>query len=251
MVALNIDESEMTGALGVPIPEPADFEFPAWNRSWWARAIRRVALPFWLLPLTRIFAWVHRRGVENLKGVEPPAILAPNHQSLLDVPSILAALPARFRYRAAPAMRKEFFDAHFHPERHSLRERFTNSLNYYLSALFFNTFPIPQRESGALETLRYIGDMSSQGWCLLIFPEGKMTDAGEISKFQPGVGMIASKLDVPVVPIRIRGLDKVLHQTWNFARPGRVEILFGKPIRLTGSDYLSNARQVEEAVKAL
>lgn len=251
MVALNIDEAEMTGAPGIPIPAAADFEFPTWNRSWWARAMRRVALPYWLLPLTRIFAWVHRRGVENLKGVEPPVILASNHQSFLDVPSILAALPARFRYRAAPAMRKEFFDAHFHPERHSIRERFTNSLNYYLSALFFSAFPIPQRESGALETLRYMGDISSQGWCILIFPEGEMTDAGEISTFQPGVGMIASKLQLPVVPIRIRGLDKVLHRTWNFARPGRVEILFGQPLHLTGNDYVGNARQVEEAVKSL
>ena len=39
-------------------------------------------------------------------------------------------------------MRKEFFDAHFHPERHGLRERFTSSLNYYLSALFFSAFPM-------------------------------------------------------------------------------------------------------------
>ena len=178
-------------------------------------------------------------------------ILASNHQSFLDVPSILAALPARFRYRAAPAMRKEFFDAHFHPERCSLRARFTSGLNYYLSTLFFNAFPIPQRESGALETLRYMGEISSKGWCILIFPEGKMTDAGEISSFQPGVGMIASKLQVPVVPIRIRGLDKVLHRTWTFARPGRVTITFGKPVHLTGSDYAANARKVEDAIRAL
>ncbi len=45
------------------------------------RAIRRVALPYWLLPLTRIFAWVHRHGLENLEGVQPPVILASNHQS--------------------------------------------------------------------------------------------------------------------------------------------------------------------------
>ena len=257
MVALNMDESEMSGPAAGPgappaaVAEPIDFQFPAWNRSWWARAARRVALPFWLLPLTRVFAWIHRSGLENLKGIDPPVILASNHQSYMDVPSILAALPARLRYSAAPAMRKEFFDAHFHPQRHTLRERFTNSLNYDLSALFFNAFPIPQRESGALATLRYMGDMASQHWSILIFPEGKMTDAGEISIFQPGVGMIASKLELPVVPIRIRGLDKVLHKSWKLAKPGRVEIKFGKPLTLTGNDYIANARMVEEAVRAL
>ena len=251
MVALNIDESQMTGSPEIPLPEPADFEFPSWNRTWWARATRRLALPYWLLPLTRIFAWVRRRGLENLQGVKPPVILASNHQSYLDVPSILAALPAHLRYRATPAMRKEFFTAHFHARGHSLFERFTNGLNYYLSSLFFNAFPIPQHEAGTLETLRYMGDLSSQGWCILIFPEGKMTDAGEISHFQPGVGMIASRLQAPVVPIRIRGLDKVLHKSWKLAVPGRVEIAFGKPLKLTGSDYAANARQVEEAVRAL
>lgn len=251
MVALNIDESEMTGTPAVPLPAPADFTFPQWNRGWWARAVRRVALPFWLLPLTRIFAWVHRKGLENLESVDGPVILASNHQSYLDVPAILAALPARFRYRAAPAMRKEFFEAHFHPAGHSLRARFTSKLNYYLSSLFFDAFPIPQREAGTLETLRYMGDLASQGWCIMIFPEGKLTDTGEIGPFQPGVGMIASRLQVPVVPIRIRGLDKVLHRTWKLAVPGRVDIAFGKPLRLTGSDYAANARKVEDAVRAL
>jgi long-chain acyl-CoA synthetase len=96
-----------------------------------------------------------------------------------------------------------------------------------------------------------MGDISNQGWCILIFPEGKMTDAGEISTFQPGVGMIASKLKIPVVPIRIRGLDKVLHRSWRFAKPGRVEVAFGKPLYLTGADYLANAKQVGDAVNAL
>ena len=63
--------------------------------------------------------------------------------------------------------------------------------------------------------------------------------------------MIAAKLQVPVVPIRIRGLDKVLHRTWKLAIPGHVEIAFGKPLLLTGGDYAANAKQVEQAVRDL
>lgn len=251
MVALNIDESQIGGAPEVAAAPRADFDFPGWNRGFGARALRRVFLPGFLLPLLRVFAWIRRSRVENLAGVQPPVVFASNHQSYMDVAAILAALPPRLRYCVAPAMRKEFFDAHFHPERHSLRERMTNSLNYYLAALVFNAFPIPQREAGTLEALRYMGDISSQGWCVLIFPEGKMTDAGEISPFQPGVGMIAARLDIPVVPVRISGLDRVLHRTWKLARPGRVEISFGKPLRFSGGDYLAHTRQIEEAVKAL
>jgi long-chain acyl-CoA synthetase len=163
----------------------------------------------------------------------------------MDVPAILDALPARWRYLVTPAMRKEFFEEHFHGK------SFSNSLNYYLSTLFFNAFPIPQREPGALATLRYIGELSNDKWCLLIFPEGVMTDAGEIKPFQPGIGMIASKLGIPVLPIRIRGMDHVLHKNWKMARPGRVDITFGSALRLAGEDYLALARQVEEALRAL
>jgi len=198
-----------------------------------------------------MFAWIRVNGRENLAGVRPPVIFAPNHQSYLDVPVVLAALRGPLRYRAAPAMRREFFDAHFHAERHSWREWFTNSLNYYLSALFFNTFPIPQRETGALETMRYMGGMAADGWCIMIFPEGIMTADGEIKPFQPGVGMLASRLDLPVIPVRIRGLDHVLHSTWRMARPGRVQVSFGKPLHLKGDHYAALAHQVEDAVRAL
>ena len=241
IVALGLDESEITGA---PVASTVD-DFPTWNRGALARAARRIFLPGFLLPLNRIFAHVHATGLDNLKDLEPPVIFAASHQSIMDVPAILDVLPPRWRYRVAPAMRKEFFDEHFHGR------SFTNSLNYYLSTLFFNCFPIPQREPGALATLRYIGELSSDKWCLLIFPEGIMTDAGDIAPFQPGVGMIAAKLGIPVVPIRMRGMERVLHPSWKMARPGRVDIAFGPALRLTGDDYRALAKQVEDAVRKL
>jgi hypothetical protein len=110
-----------------------NFEFPSWSRAWPASLLRHLALPLLILPLTRLFAWIKVEGRENLRGLEGPVIFAANHQSHFDVPAIFYALPSHWRYRATPAMSREFFDAHFHPERHSKGERFTNSLNYFLS----------------------------------------------------------------------------------------------------------------------
>jgi 1-acyl-sn-glycerol-3-phosphate acyltransferase len=169
----------------------------------------------------------------------------------MDVPVILAALPRRWRYRVAPAMAKEFFKPHFFPEQHGRLAWFTNSLNYWLAALFFNAFPIPQREAGARQTLRYVGDLLGHGYSVLLFPEGERTDSGAIGRFRPGIGMMASRLDVLVVPVRIDGLDRVLHHTWRMARPGRVRVAFGAPLRLTGDDYEALAQQVEDAVRHL
>ena len=178
-------------------------------------------------------------------------IFASNHQSYMDTPVILAALPPRWRYRVAPAMAKEFFDAHFFPKGHGRLAWFTNSLSYYLAALVFNAFPLPQREAGARETLRYMGELLEDGFSVLIFPEGHHTETGEIDRFRPGIGMIASRLDVPVVPVRLQGVDRVLHRGWHMARPGKVRVVFGAPMRLTGDDYEALAKQVEDAVRTL
>ena len=148
-------------------------------------------------------------------------------------------------------MAKEFFQAHFHPASYSLFKRFTNGLNYVLAALVFNAFPLPQRESGARDALRYAGELASDGNCILIFPEGKRTETGDVLPFQPGVGMLASRLGVPVVPVRLEGLDKILHKNARMATPGRAKVKFGKPIRLEGDDYAALAKQIEAAVRAL
>jgi len=236
-------------------PAPAEtaepIEFPAWNQSRLARAVRRVSLPTWILPLARVFARVHVEGAAHLEGLQGPVLFAANHQSHLDTPAILAALPAAWRYRVATAMAKEFFKAHFFPDGHSRRQWLTNSINYWLAALFFNAFPLPQREAGTRQTLRYAGELLNRGQSILIFPEGKRNPTGHIGRFLPGVGMIASRLGVPVVPVRLDGLDRVLAPDWKMARPGRVRVAFGPPMSLGGDEYAALAAQVEDAVRRL
>ncbi len=79
------------------VAEPVDF--PSWNRTWWARAVRRVSYPTWILPLARLFAWVKVDGARAPRRLEGPVIFAANHQSHMDTPAILWALPGRWRYR--------------------------------------------------------------------------------------------------------------------------------------------------------
>jgi long-chain acyl-CoA synthetase len=229
----------------------APMNFPRWNRSWAARAVRRASLPTWILPLARVFARLRVEGRDQLSAIDGPVIFAANHQSHMDAPVILAALPAHLRYRVAPAMAREFFEAHFHPDEHGLAARMVNGLNYYLAALFFNAFPLPQREAGARQTLRYIGELLEDRFSILIFPEGKITADGSIDRFRPGIGMIGTRLAVPIVPVRIDGLDRVLPRSARMARRGPVRVAFGAPVRLTGDNYEALAKQVEDAVRLL
>jgi long-chain acyl-CoA synthetase len=229
----------------------AEIKFPSWNRLLPVRVIRRASLPTWILPLGRIFAHVTVTGLEHLERVDGPVIFAANHQSHFDTPVILDSLPPRWRYRVSTAMSKQFFDAHFFPERHTRMEWFTNSLNYYLSSFFLFAFPLTQGSAGTRQTLRYMGELVEEGTSILIYPEGKRTETGEIAPFQPGIGMIASRLGVPVVPVRVRGLDKVLSRHSRWPTVSHASCAFGAPISLTGNDYGALAERVRAAVSAL
>ena len=128
------------------------------------------------------FLTPRRRGLEHLDGIDGPVIFAANHQSHLDTPAILRALPPRWRYRLAPAMAKEFFKAHFFPGQFDWKARLTNSANYYLASLFFNAFPLPQREAGTRQTLRYIGELIERG---LLGPDLSRGQADRRGRDQP------------------------------------------------------------------
>jgi long-chain acyl-CoA synthetase len=235
-----------------PSQSPAgDLVFPRWNRwraSWW---LRRLSLPTWILPLGRVFLQLRVEGLEHLTALQGPVIFAANHQSHMDVPAILIALPSRWRYRVAPAMSREFFSAHFHRRSVSWTSWLTNSLNYFGSSMFFNAFPLAQSGAGTRQTLRYIGELAADGYSVLIFPEGLRKDEGALGPFRPGVGMIASRVELPVVPVRLQGLDKVLHKTMRWPKRGPVSVAFGAPLMLEGDDYAALAARVEAAVKNL
>jgi long-chain acyl-CoA synthetase len=233
---------------------PAEVEsqaMPSWNRRWPARVVRRLALDLVLLPLTRRFAWLHLEGREHLRDLGGPVVFAANHQTYLDAPVILAALPRTIRHRVAPAMAKEFFAASFWPAGQSVAARARSRVAYLLAALLFQGFPLPQRHAGTRQAMRYMGELLATGCSILLFPEAALSDTGAIQRFRPGIGMIVARLGATVVPVRIDGLDRVLHRTWRMARPGPVSVAFGPPLRLSGSDYAQLARAVEDAVRAL
>jgi long-chain acyl-CoA synthetase len=232
--------------------EPHDVvDFPTWGRRWPSRLLRSVLQAVLVLPLTRLFAHASVGGLEHVRSLPGPVIFASNHQSHMDAPVILAALPRTVRRRVAPAMAKEFFKAHFFPAGFTRWQRARNSLLYYLAVLAFHAFPLPQREAGARDTLKYIGGLASDGYSILLFPEGQRGETGTLKPFRPGVGMIGSRLNLPVVPVCLDGVDRVLHPSWRMAKPGPVRVTFGAPIALAGEDYAALACQIEAAVRAL
>jgi long-chain acyl-CoA synthetase len=204
------------------------------------------------LPLFRHYLPLSVYGLENLMQLQPPVIFVANHASHLDTPAIFAALPAPWRRRLAPAARQEQFRGFFDFRHSTSKEILGGTLQYVLAGLLFNVYPLPQTMAGVRRALRKTGELVSRGYCPLIFPEGHRTLDGRMHAFQPGVGLMAVRLRIPVVPIYLKGLYEVYsaHDSWPKAGP--VAVYVGPPLEFAAhTDYADAAAKIEQAVNGL
>ncbi|MBC7926275.1 MAG: 1-acyl-sn-glycerol-3-phosphate acyltransferase [Bryobacteraceae bacterium] len=238
----DLDRLVSTAQFSVP---GTSADLPDWPWSPWARFVRRVSLPTLILPLARLFIRLQVQGLDSLPGHRTVCVFAANHQSHLDGPAILLALPARFRYRLAPAMAREFFDAQ------APFQRFQKAMLFGLASLFFGAFPIAKGGTGTREALRHAGTLADKGCSILIFPEGRMTDAGELSRFHPGAALLAAKLRVPLVLVHIEGLHRILHKTSRWPRRGKASVQFGIMIHAEGRDPDQITAELESALQRM
>jgi long-chain acyl-CoA synthetase len=223
-----------------------------WARSFPIRMFRMLFQHVIAMPLYRHYLPLTVTGLENLNGLTPPLIFAANHTSHLDVPTIYTALPHRWHSLLAPAMMKDHFRPYFEPTGRPLRHIATAAGGYFLACSIFNAYPLPQRMSGTRRALAYTADLLNRGYCPIVFPEGLRTESGEFQTFQPGIGMMAVRLRVPIVPIRLRGLYEIysVHDSW--PRIGPVHVSIGNALSFTAdTSYADATKRIEEALRRL
>jgi 1-acyl-sn-glycerol-3-phosphate acyltransferase len=80
-------------------------------------------------------------------------------------------------------------------------------------------------------TLTACADRLAAGWSLLIYPEGTRSRTGDRGVLQGGVGLLAARSGVPVVPVYLGGVYAVLPKGRSVPRPGPVQVCFGPPLR--------------------
>jgi long-chain acyl-CoA synthetase len=143
-------------------------------------------------------------------------------------------------------MSKDHFRAWFE------KRSWTVGVQYVLARSIFNTYALPQRMSGVKAALEYTGELVQRGYCPLVFPEGERTSDGSMHPFRPGIGLMAVRLQVPVIPSRITGLYEVysVHDAW--PKRGSARIRFGPPLRFSSNTPVEQAtRAIEQAVQDL
>ena len=152
------------------------------------------------------------QGRENLQKLEKPFLICPNHQSFLDAFVLCSTYD---------------FD------------RFRNTFHVGASYFFQNRFmkwvakmlqTVPVDPDTQLMTAMKAGAVGlKKGRILNIYPEGERGFDGELHDFKKGAAILATELDLPILPVALDGLHKVWARRTLKIRPAKVKIRFGKP----------------------
>ena len=244
---------QMIKARGETREDSPRFTYPRWPLRFPFSWIRPIFYELVIYPITCILCWVKVRGIDNLSKIDGPVLFASNHVTYVDPALVISAMPRRFRRKLAVAMHGERLRAYLYPPKGtSLWLRVRGFFTYWLVIECFNAFPLP-KGSGYRRSFDFAGEAVDRGYNLLIFPEGELTNDGTVQPFKAGVGILTSGLEIPVVPVAIKGLYELRHAGQRgWAPPGRVTITFGNPIQFNSEiDSVKIATTLEVAVKDL
>ncbi len=161
-------------------------------------------------------------------------IIASNHISYIDPP--LVGYPCSLRGRKLNYVAKDTL----------FKNNFFNFFLYRLGAI-----PI-KRDSADKSAIKEILRRLQKGEGVLIFPQGTRLSTMDENIVEAGIGLIATKAGVPVIPAFIKGSDKVFPPGKKYICPSRITITLGKPSSFDPSDsYLNIARQIMRGIIAL
>jgi 1-acyl-sn-glycerol-3-phosphate acyltransferase len=175
---------------------------PSGVMRWWGRGFIRIG------------GWeVRTEGLENLPA--GGAILAANHQSLVDIPLFLAALPREVRF---------------------LAKRELGRIPVFGTAMAKagNLFIDREDPKDAVHLVREATDRIDRGQMVVIFPEGTRSRDGRLQPFRRGGFFLALASGAPVVPVTIRGTFELMPKGQWYARRGKVGVTFHDPVPVEG-----------------
>jgi long-chain acyl-CoA synthetase len=235
-----------------PEAKKANYPYSRWPQNWLVRGIRVLVYHAITLPYILVMARPKVIGRERLKDFHGPALIISNHIAQIDIGFLMAALPMHLRNRLGVAMQGEQLRSmRYPPKNWFFLKRWWVQLQYGLTAGFFNVFSLPQRAKYR-ESFRFAGELADRGYSVVIFPEGRRTETGEMSPFRSGIGLLATQLNLPIIPMRIDGLFPFKIAKKHYAPPHAVQVKIGNPIKFEPTaDPEEIAKELQRIVEGL
>jgi long-chain acyl-CoA synthetase len=158
-------------------------------------------------------------GTDNIP--EGPCILAPNHQSFIDGLFVSAFLKNR-------TMRKTYFYA---KEKH-VRDRLVRAFAQRHNVIIMDI------NRDLKQSLQKLAEVLRKGRNIMIFPEGTRTQTGDLGNFKKAFAILSRELNVPVVPVSIKGAFDALPKGSKIPRPWKkIHIKFLEPVYPENHNY--------------
>jgi 1-acyl-sn-glycerol-3-phosphate acyltransferase len=184
----------------------------AWLRERGPSAVREALQQALLFPATRVMTRPTVLGAEDLIHVPQPAVLAPNHESDIDTPLLLLALPRAWRTRTVVGAASDRFYRH---RRYAL-----------MAGLWINTFPF-DRGGGERRGLAASAAHLREGRNVMLFPQGTR---GGGEGYRTGVAELSLTTGVPILPIFLGGSGLVMPKNRGLDRRAKTVVSFGRPL---------------------
>jgi 1-acyl-sn-glycerol-3-phosphate acyltransferase len=188
-------------------------EDEAWLRDRGPSLAREALQQVLLFPASRLVARPRIHGAADLMHAPQPAILAPNHESDLDTPLVLLALPRPWRTRTLVGAASDRF---YRRRRHAV-----------LSGLWINTFPF-DRGGGQRRGLASAAAHLRDGRNVLLFPQA--TRGGGPETYRTGVAELCLATGAPLIPIHVGGSALIMPKGRGLDRRGTTTVSFGRPL---------------------
>ena len=161
-----------------------------------------------------------------------PFIIAPNHQSFLDGSIVASGLSCK-------TLRNSYF---FATEEHVKRP--------VVKSLAKRNNIIIMEKRNLKNSILKLSEVLKLGKNVVIFPEGSRSYDGEMVPFKKTFAILSKELNVPVVPVCIRGAYDVLPRGSKWIKPKKIEVEYLPPVMPENGDtYDSISDKVRDSIQ--
>ena len=161
-----------------------------------------------------------------------PFIIAPNHQSFLDGPIVASGLSYK-------TLKNSYF---FATEEHVKRP--------VVKSLAKRNNIILMEKRNLKNSILKLSEVLKLGKNVVIFPEGSRSYDGEMVPFKKTFAILSKELNVPVVPVCIRGAYDVLPRGSKWIKPKKIEVEYLPPVMPENGDtYDSISDKVRDSIQ--
>ena len=183
-------------------------------------------------PVVLLWLGIHVRHRERLP-LKGPAIIAANHNSHLDILTLLSLFPLLSIPGVQPAAAADYF--------------FKNWWLKWFSTRVIGIIPVVR--GGAQQTdsdpLEECYRALEAGKVLVVFPEGTRGQPEQLTELKSGIWYLAKRFpEVPIVPVFMHGLGKAMPRGTLIPVPFYVKVAVGHPLHYSANKihFMSNLR---------